>query len=114
MRPVAGRKCESVSQEEEEDEEDYERWPANKPCLASFIYVKLNVSDRQTDIIHWHHKPRQMEANAKRLNQRPHLHMKQTNHQNRVSASCATRMRKDQSEKVPISSATEAVGLAKS
>jgi len=30
-----------------------------QPCLASFNCVKLNVSDLQTDMFHWHLKPRQ-------------------------------------------------------
>jgi len=44
-------------------EEDYKIWPANKlvaepqpPCLASFIRVKVNVSNLQADMIRW---PRQ-------------------------------------------------------
>ncbi len=50
------------------EEEDYKLWPATKsdivaepqrPCLASFICVNLNVSDPRTNMIRWRHKRRQ-------------------------------------------------------
>ncbi len=30
-----------------------------QPCQMSFIYVKLNVNDLQTDMLRQHHKPKQ-------------------------------------------------------
>ncbi len=66
------------------EEEDYKLWPANKsqqPCQTSFICVKLNVSDLQTETPCQHHMPELFRLNkglnkSKSLTQRPHLHMK--------------------------------------